>query len=46
MADDWRRDTVDLLRSLVLEAEPDAVEEAKWRKASNPTACPPSPSTA
>ncbi|UFN43551.1 DUF1801 domain-containing protein [Nocardioides okcheonensis] len=40
MADDWRRDTVDLLRSLVLEAEPDAVEEAKWRKASNPDGVP------
>ncbi|MBS2939641.1 DUF1801 domain-containing protein [Nocardioides sp. J2M5] len=40
MADDWRRDTVDLLRSLVLEAEPDAVEEVKWRKASNPDGVP------
>jgi hypothetical protein len=37
---DWRADTVDLLRSLVLEAEPDVVEEAKWRKASNPDGVP------
>jgi hypothetical protein len=37
---DWRRETVDLLRSLVLEAEPDVVEEAKWRKASNPDGVP------
>ncbi len=37
---DWRAGTVDLLRSLVLEAEPDAVEEAKWRKASNPDGVP------
>ena len=37
---DWRHETVDLLRSLVLEAEPDVVEEAKWRKASNPDGVP------
>ena len=40
MAADWRTDTVELLRSLVHEAEPDVVEEAKWRKASNPDGVP------
>ena len=40
MAADWRTDTVELLRSLVQEAEPDVVEEAKWRKASNPDGVP------
>jgi hypothetical protein len=37
---DWRKDTVDKLRSLILKAEPDIVEEAKWRKASNPDGVP------
>ena len=36
MADDWRADVVDRVRALILQAEPEAVEEAKWRKASNP----------
>ncbi|CAM3635175.1 DUF1801 domain-containing protein [Nocardioides zeicaulis] len=40
MATDWRADTVELLRALVREAEPDVVEEAKWRKASNPDGVP------
>lgn len=40
MAADWRADTVELLRSLVHEAAPDVVEEAKWRKASNPDGVP------
>jgi hypothetical protein len=31
---------VERLRSLVLTAEPDTVEEAKWRKASNPDGVP------
>jgi hypothetical protein len=37
---DWRSETVDTLRSLILGAEPDMVEEAKWRKASNPGGVP------
>lgn len=37
---DWREHTVNLVRSLVLEAEPDAVEDVKWRKASNPDGVP------
>lgn len=40
MSTDWRADLVDRIRSLVVEAEPDVVEEAKWRKASNPDGVP------
>ena len=40
MSDDWRSVTIERLRSLILEAEPDMVEEAKWRKASNPDGVP------
>lgn len=40
MSDDWRNATVERLRSLILVAEPDIVEEAKWRKASNPDGVP------
>jgi hypothetical protein len=37
---DWQTATVDKLRALIVEAEPDVVEEAKWRKASNPDGVP------
>jgi hypothetical protein len=37
---DWRIETVEKLRALILEADPDMVEEAKWRKASNPDGVP------
>jgi hypothetical protein len=37
---DWRNETVERLRSLILGADPDMVEEAKWRKASNPDGVP------
>ncbi|KAA1416898.1 hypothetical protein F0U44_17070 [Nocardioides humilatus] len=37
---DWRAETVDKVRSLIEEAVPDVVEEAKWRKASNPDGVP------
>ena len=40
MAADWRSDIVDRVRALIIEAEPDVVEEAKWRKASNPDGVP------
>jgi hypothetical protein len=40
VSDDWRNGTIDELRSLILKAEPDIVEEAKWRKASNPDGVP------
>jgi len=37
---DWRVDTVDRIRELILDAAPDATEEAKWKKASNPDGVP------
>jgi hypothetical protein len=33
---DWRGDMLARIRSLILEAEPDIVEEAKWKKPTNP----------
>jgi hypothetical protein len=40
MTTDWRGSLVTTIRSLVLEADPDVTEEAKWRKASNPDGVP------
>jgi hypothetical protein len=40
VSDDWRTETVDKLRALIMKAEPDTDEEAKWRKASNPDGVP------
>lgn len=40
MSDDWRHETVEKLRALVLSADPEMAEEAKWRKASNPDGVP------
>jgi hypothetical protein len=40
MAADWRSNLVDRIRALIVEAEPDVVEEAKWRKATNPDGVP------
>lgn len=40
MEADWRAETVDRLRSLIVRAEPDVEEEAKWKKASNPDGVP------
>jgi hypothetical protein len=37
---DWRRDTLTRVRALVMEADPAATEEAKWKKASNPAGVP------
>ncbi|MCF6380012.1 DUF1801 domain-containing protein [Nocardioides KLBMP 9356] len=37
---DWRAQTVDTVRGLILRAEPDATEDVKWRKASNPDGVP------
>ncbi|KAA9155905.1 hypothetical protein FPZ12_028705 [Amycolatopsis acidicola] len=37
---DWRTETVERVRALIFEADPDVVEEAKWRKASNPDGVP------
>jgi len=40
VGDDWRTGTVEEVRSLIMRAEPDIVEEVKWRKASNPDGVP------
>jgi hypothetical protein len=40
MTTDWRAATVDTLRSLVTRADPDIVEEVKWRKPTNPDGVP------
>jgi len=40
MSADWRADTVEKIRSLIVTAEPAVVEEAKWKKASNPDGVP------
>src|SRR5690348_2046566 len=37
---DWRGKMLDRLRKLIYEADPDVVEEVKWRKASNPAGVP------
>jgi hypothetical protein len=37
---DWRGETLARLRKLVREADPDVVEEVKWRKPSNPRGVP------
>ncbi len=40
MSADWRSDVVEKVRALIVQAEPEVVEEAKWRKASNPDGVP------
>jgi hypothetical protein len=37
---DWRGETLARVRSLIREADPDVVEEVKWRKPSNPHGVP------
>ena len=37
---DWRTETLDRVRELIKEADPDAVEEVKWVKPSNPAGVP------
>jgi len=37
---DWREELLDKVRTLIGEAEPDAVEEVKWRKPSTPAGVP------
>jgi hypothetical protein len=32
---DWREGTLDRIRALILEADPEMIEERKWRKPSN-----------
>jgi hypothetical protein len=38
--DDWRGQTLARVRALIHEADPDVVEEVKWRKPSNPAGVP------
>lgn len=40
MATDWRADIIDRLRARIVEAEPEVVEESKWRKPTNPDGVP------
>ncbi|WP_338887262.1 DUF1801 domain-containing protein [Rhodococcus sovatensis] len=40
MSGDWRTDIVDAVRNSIVAAAPGVVEEAKWRKASNPDGVP------
>jgi len=40
MATDWRAQRVDEIRALIRQADPDIVEEVKWRKPTNPDGVP------
>jgi hypothetical protein len=37
---DWRGETLSRIRALIKKADPDVVEEVKWRKPSNPAGVP------
>lgn len=37
---DWRAETLERVRALIRDADPNAVEEIKWRKPSNPAGVP------
>ena len=37
---DWREEILDRMRALILAADPDLVEERKWKKVSNPKGVP------
>jgi hypothetical protein len=37
---DWRSEKLDRIRVLIREADPDSVEDVKWRKPSNPDGVP------
>jgi hypothetical protein len=39
-SEDWREETLDRMRALILEADPEMIEERKWRKPSNPAGVP------
>src|SRR5688572_10034632 len=39
-AGDWRRETLARIRALIKQADPEAIEEVKWRKPSNPAGVP------
>ena len=40
MVGDWRDATVERMRALIVQADPDIAEETKWRKPSNPDGVP------
>ncbi len=40
MSTDWRPDLVDRIRALILQADPEITEAAKWRKPTNPDGVP------
>ena len=37
---DWREETLDHMRALILDAVPEMIEERKWKKPSNPAGVP------
>ena len=37
---DWRKQTLDRMRELILEADPEMIEERKWKKAANQAGVP------
>jgi hypothetical protein len=37
---DWREETLDRMRALIMEADPEMIEERKWKKASTPMGVP------
>ena len=37
---DWREDTLARIRALILQADPEIIEERKWKKAANPDGVP------
>jgi len=37
---DWREDTLARIRALILQADPEMIEERKWKKAANPDGVP------
>jgi len=39
-SDDWRGKMLEHIRSLIMQAEPDMLEEQKWKKPSNPAGVP------
>ncbi len=40
VAGSWRADTLARMRALILEADPDMIEERKWARAANPSGVP------
>ena len=40
MSGDWRTETLENVRRMIREADPDAAEERKWKKPSNPVGVP------